>query len=268
MKIVALLCFVSSFVFANVYYSKVEPYEVRKISSNVSGEVLYSNENMIGKKLSNKAYIIIDSKLDEDELQAINEKLKYYRSTLQSDKKILLNLEETLKRKRENYKKVKVLKIKSRVEKDKEFYDLINSENSYLNTQKAINSLKTNIADLEFRAKQLRKTIDDKHVKAQGYTLYSLDVKPGQVVSFSTPLASVADTSKALLTIYLDDDDLENLDKKSVYINGKKTDYKIDRVVNIADTKNISKYRAQIIIQAPKIFSKLAKVELKETMNE
>jgi len=268
MKIVALSLLLSTFVFANVYYSKVEPYEVRKISSNVSGEVLFTNEDMVGKKLSDKAYIIIDSKLDEDELRAINEKLKYYRSTLEANKKILLNLEETLKRKRENYKKVEALKIKSRVEKDREFYDLISSENSYLNTQKEINSLRTNIADLEFRRQQLLKTIKDKQLKAKGFTLYAIDVKPGQVVSFGAPLASVADTSRALLTIYLDDEDLQNLDKKSVYIDGKKTNYRVDRVVNIADTKNISKYKAQIIIKAPKIFSKLAKVELKDDMNE
>jgi len=54
-----------------------------------------------------------------------------------------------------------------------------------------------------------------------------------------------------------------NAKKSVVYINGKKTTYRIDRFLNIADSKNISKYMAQIIIKAPKIFSKLAKVELK-----
>jgi len=268
MKIAALSLLICTFLSANVYYSKVEPYEVRKISSNVSGEVLFCDEDMIGKKLPAKPYIIIDSKLDNDELKAINEKLNYYNSTLEADKRILVNLEETLKRKRENYKKVEALTIKSRVEKDREFYDLISSENSYLNTQKEINSLKTSIADLKLRRQQLLKTIADKHLVAKGFTLYSIEVKPGQVVSFGAPLATVADTSKALLTIYLDDEDLANLDKRVVYIDGLKTDYRVERVVNIADTKNISKYRAQIIIKAPKIFSKLAKVELKDDMNE
>lgn len=43
----------------------------------------------------------------------------------------------------------------------------------------------------------------------------------------------------------------------------KKTAYKISRLLNIADSKNISKYMAQIIIESPKLFSKLVKIELK-----
>ena len=49
-----------------------------------------------------------------------------------------------------------------------------------------------------------------------------------------------------------------------MYINGEKTSYKVDRLLTIADSKNISKYKAQIVIKAPNIFSKLAKIELKE----
>ena len=268
MKILLLFFFFLSSLFANVYYSKVEPYELRKISSNVSGEVLFTDEDMLGKKLSNKPYIIIDSQLDRDELASINEKLKYYKKTLQNNEVILKNLENTLKLKRKNYERVKSLKIRSQIDKDNEYYNLVNSENSYITTQKEINTLKINIADLELRKKQLLKTIKDKRLNEKGFVLYSIDVKPGQVVSFATPLATIADTSKALLTIYLDDEDLKNLDKKIVYINDKKSDYKIDRVVRIADTKNISKYKAQIIIKAPKIFSKLVKIELKEKTNE
>ena len=264
MKIVIMFFFLISCAFANIYYSKAEPYELRKISSNVSGEVIFTNENMLGKKLSTKPYIIIDSQLDKDELNAIKQKLKYYKKILENNKVILANLEKTLELKRKNYKRVKALKIRSQIEKDNEYYNLINSENSYISTQKEISNLKINIADLELRKKQLLKTIHDKSLSEKGFVLYSIEVKPGQVVSFATPLATIADTSKALLTIYLDDEDLAHLDKKKVYLNDKKTDYKINRVVNIADTKNISKYKAQIIIKAPKIFSKLVKVELKE----
>jgi multidrug resistance efflux pump len=264
MKIVILFFLLLSSLFANVYYAKVEPYELRKISSKVSGEVLFVDENMLGKRLSEKPYIVIDSQLDKDELEAINKKLVYLNDTLKSNALILENLQKTLELKRENYIKIKALKIKSKIEKDNEYYNLINSQNSYINTQKEINNLKINIADLNLRKKQLQKSIRDKSVTAKGFVLYSLDVKPGQVVNFATPLATVADTSKALLTIYLDDEDLQNIQKSTIYIDGKMSDYKIDRVVKIADSKNISKYKAQIIIKAPKIFSKLVKIEIKE----
>ena len=263
MKAFALLFFTTTLLFSKIYYSKVEPYEVRDISSNVSGLVLLADEDMIGKKLSSSSYIKIDSELDEKELKYIKDKLAYLRNTVSSNEKVLENLKELLKKKRDNYEKIKSLKIKSTVEKDREFYDLINSENQYLNTQKEINSLKIQISDLQLREAYLKRSVRDKNLKAKGFTLYSISVKPGQVVGISTPLAKVADISKAKLTIFLDEADLEGIEKKTVYLDGKKSEYKVSRVLNIADSKNISKYMAQIIIKSPKIFSKLMQVELK-----
>ena len=261
---IAILLIVSHFSLdASEYYSKIEPYKIRNISSNVSGVVLEVKENMLGNKLSKEAFIVIDSTLDKAELKAIDSKLKYTNEILISNGKILQNLSDSLDKKRKNYEKVKEMKIKSSVEKDREFYDLVASENSALATQKEMNTLKNQMTDLEFRKAQLTRNINDKELKAEGFTLYSLDVKVGQVVNKSTPLATVVDTNKALLTIYLNESDFYQLKNLSIYLNNKKTDYKINRVLNIADSKNISKYKAQIIIKAPKLFSKLMKVELR-----
>lgn len=145
---------------------------------------------------------------------------------------------------------------------------MVNSENSYLNTQKEINTLQIQIADLELRKAQLERNISDKTLSADGFILYSIDVRVGEVVNVSTPLAKIADTSKALLTIYLDEEDALDATKKIVLLDGKETDYKISRVLNIADSKNISKYKAQIVIQAPTLFSKLVKIELKEKTDD
>ena len=268
LKILGLLLFLTTLAFSNVYYSKVQPYEIRDIASNVSGQVIYTNENMIGKKLSKKAFIKIDDALDRDELKSIREKLQYLQATLETNKEILKNLEQALKRKKANFKRIESLSIKSKVEKDREFYDVVGSQNSYLATQKEINSLKTNISDLNLREKQLVKSINDKNIAAEGFVLYSIKVKPGSVVNLGTPLASVADVSKAILTIYLDGDDLQNLNKRTLYINGKKSNYKISRISKIADTKNISRYKAQIIIKAPQVFSKVFKIELKKDADE
>lgn len=259
-----LLLFLTIFTLqANVYYSKVEPYETKKIASNVIGVVTKVDENLLGKKLTNHSYIVIDSELDRDELASIEEKLQYLKSTVSVNEKMLQNLKMSLEKKNANYDRVKELKIKSSVEKDQEFYDLVNSENASLATQKEINNLKIQIADLELRKAQLQRSLQDKNLKAKGYILYSLDVKVGQVVMKGTPLATLMDTDKAILTIYLNEEDLKNAKKSVIYMNGEKTDYKIDRLLNIADSKNISKYMAQIIIKAPQVFSKLMKIELK-----
>ena len=263
MKLLLLFIFTGMSLSANVYYSKVEPFEVRKIASNVSGVVVYVGEDMLGEKLSSKSYLKIDATLDKDELLFIQSKLHYLKETITINETVLKNLELSLEKKRKNYERVKNLKIKSAVEKDREFYDLVNSENSSLVTHKEIYTLKTQIADLELRKKQLQRNINDKSLQAKGFELYSLAVKVGEVVNKGTPLATLMDTRKALLTIYLSEEDLLNADKSVVYINGEKTEYKIDRLLKIADSKNISKYMAQIIIKAPKVFSKLVKIELK-----
>ena len=262
MKILFVLFLTFSISFAKVYYAKVEPYELRNISSNVSGLVTYANEDLIGKKLGKKPYIRIDSELDRKELMYIEDKLAYLRKIIKVNENVLKNLNTSLEKKRENYDKVIGLKFKSSVEKDKEYYDLINSENLNLSTQKEIENLRIQVTDLKLRQAQLQRSLKDKNLTAKGFILYEMLVKPGQVVGISTPLAKVADISRAKLTIYLDERDVANAKSKTILIDSEKTTYKITRVLNIADSKNISKYMAQIIIPSPKLFSKLVKIEL------
>ncbi len=263
MKFIVIITFLSSLLFSKIYYAKVEPYELRDISSNVSGLVLFIDEDMIGKKLSSKPYIKIDSQLDREELKNVKAKIVYLNKVISANEKVLLNLENLLLKKRKNYEKIKSLKIKSTIEKDKEYYDLISSENSLLATLKDMSNSKILVADLELRDAQLQRSLRDKNLNAEGFTLYSILVRPGQVVGMATPLAKIADISKAKLTIYLDEEDLLDIETKKIYLDTKESKYKISRILNIADTKNISKYKVQIIIDSPKVFSKLVKIELK-----
>lgn len=264
MRLVSLLLLLSTLAYSQVYYSKVEPYEIKNISSNVSGEVLDVAEDMLGKKLNSDIYIKIDDKLDKDELQYVKEKIAFVENMIEVNKKILENLNLSLEKKEFNYKKISALKIKSKIEKDNEFYNLVTSRNSALSTKKEINNLEIQLADLKLREKQLKKNIKDKNLRAKGYVLYSIDVKVGQVVVPGVALAKLADVSKALLSIYVTEDELKNIEKKIVYIDGKITSYKPSRILHIADETNISKYLVQIVINPPKIFSKLVKIELKE----
>ena len=54
-KIFALLLLSGMALFAKEYYSKVEPYEVLTISSNVSGQVTFADEKKEGKILDKKS---------------------------------------------------------------------------------------------------------------------------------------------------------------------------------------------------------------------
>ncbi|MDF1877905.1 HlyD family secretion protein, partial [Sulfurimonas sp. SAG-AH-194-L11] len=52
MKLLLLFIFTVMSLSANIYYSKIEPYEVRRIASNVSGVVVSTDESMLGQTLS------------------------------------------------------------------------------------------------------------------------------------------------------------------------------------------------------------------------
>jgi len=262
-KIVSLLLLTSLSLLAKDYYSKAAPYEIYIISSNVSGEVTYADEKRAGQLLGSGRYLKIDDKLDQVELKSIESKVVLFENTLKLNESMLKNYEEMLQKKQTNYENIKSLKTKSTIEKDREFYDLVTTQNQYIATQKEIDNLKISINDLKLRIAQLKKSISDKSFRAKGKVLYSLNVKEGQVVSPGMELAKIADVSKAKLTIYLNATDMKDARQKTLYINGKKSKYKITRVWNIADATHLSSYKAEIIIDRPEQFSQLIKVELK-----
>lgn len=249
---------------AREYYAKVEPYEIRSIASNVSGQVLFADETLQGKRLTSKPFVVIDDELDVIELESLDSKLQLLQQTLELNEQLKRNYEETLRRKNDNYERIKDLKIKSSVEKDSVFYDLIAAQNALIGIDKEIVSLKTQINDLKLRQSQLERSVRDKHISAKGMVLYTLNVKEGQVVAAGSVLAKVADVSKALLTLYLTQEDASAAREKVLYLNGKKSEYRISRVWDIADEQHLSSYRAEIVIDAPERFSSLVKVELRD----
>lgn len=262
-KIILFILLTSGMLFAKEYYAKVEPYQLLSISSNVSGQVTYTALDKEGKVLGKKAYIKIDDKLDRIELQNVNKKIKLLKNTLTLNEKMQKNYEDILDKKQKNYDNIKDLKTKSKIEKDREFYDLVATQNTLISTAKEVDNLKVQINDLTLRRAQLRKSIADKSLSAKDHVLYSLNVKKGQVVNPGMLLAQVADVSKAKLTIYLNEKDMKTARSRVLYLNGKKTAYKVDRLWEIADEKHLSSYKAEIIIKAPKYFSELMKVEFR-----
>jgi len=58
-------------------------------------------------------------------------------------------------------------------------------------------------------------------------------------------------------------DSAMDIKNKTIYLDGKKSDLKISKLYTVADTKHISSYKCEIIIPAPKTFSKLTKIEFK-----
>lgn len=263
MPVLLLLFFIFAGLDAKEYYAKAEPYEVLNVSSNVSGEIVYTDTISQGKVLGKKPYIVMDDKLDSAELSNVESKIAAIRKTLEHNAQMAQNFEQMISMKQANFDRIKDLKIKSTVEKDREYFDLVSSRNSLLSLQKEIESLNIQLGDLKLRRTQLQKSISDKHLSAPGFVLYQLLVKPSAFVNPGTPLAQVADVRKAKLTLYLDAQEAQNVQSKTLYLNGVKTTYRIDRLWKIADASKLSSYRAEIVIAPPAQFSQLIKVEFK-----
>lgn len=248
---------------AKEYYAKVEPYELLNVSSTVNAQVVSVRENVEGFQLGKRAYINLDDQIDVEELKRLHQKIDLFKEIAKDNEKLLENYKLIVEKKQKNYDKIKDLSIKSDSEKDREFYDLMGSKNQYIATLKENDNLRASISDLELRQVQLEKSIKDKHLSAQGYVLYQLNVKPGQMVNMGTKLAQLADISKGKLTLFLTATDFKDVKSKTIYIDGQKTTYSIERLWSITDEKHISSYKAVIIIDAPERFSQLVKVEFK-----
>ena len=78
------------------------------------------------------------------------------------------------------------------------------------------------------------------------------------------PVATVMNLDRGKLILYLTADELKDINKKKVFINGKEeSSAKITKVWRVADSQYISSYRVEVELKAPKEFSNLVKVELK-----
>ncbi|MDF1879763.1 HlyD family secretion protein [Sulfurimonas sp. MAG313] len=245
------------------YYSKVQPYELYTLQSNVSGLIVKSDINSEGKVLGTRAFIKIDDEIDQKERQLLKVKKTSLEKSLVLNNHMAENLSEMIEKKKINYERIKNLPIKSSVEKDKEFFDLSTTLNLELSTLEKIETIHAQLSDTQLRLEQLKRFIQDKEISAPNMVLYKLYVKKGQVVSPGMNLADVADVSKAKLTIFLNANELEKVQSLKIYLNDIETSYKIDKIWPLSDTEHISSYKTEILIKAPAQFSKLYKIEFK-----
>jgi len=223
-------------LFAKVHYAKVEPYESVTLKSAVSALVMYVDLEAEGSAVDQKRVIYLDDRLDKINLKTSNENL--------------IILHETLKRKESYFHRINKLTTASEAQKDEAFYSFASAKTQYL--------------DMQYKIAQLEDSIEKKSIVLHHQYLYEIMVRKGDYVTPGSPLAKVVDANRAKLVIFLEPEELDQIEQKSVYLDGEKTAYKVDKIWKVADEKFISSYRAEIYIPAPAgSFSELMKVEIK-----
>lgn len=264
MKILMIAALSALHLSAAVYYAKVEPVETYTIKAAASGSVVTSNRKMEGVIADGKVVVQLDDALNREELASSKRKLESLKSILSANRENLKNLQMIAEIRESQYNRIKSLKTKSQVEKDNELTNLIGSKNQVISLQATVANQEVQINDLLYKIDTLNDTIAKKRIAPKDLLIYKLYVNENDYVNMGTSLVDAYDVSKGKLTIFLSAEDAKNAQNKAVYLNGEATDLKISKLWNVADTQNISSYRCEIVIPAPKTFSKLVQVELKD----
>jgi len=236
MKFFALLLLATNFLFGIEYYSKLEPINTYVVKAAISGKVIFSNDEIEGKVVNKKTKIIeLDWSLNDIELKQTEKKLEVLNSMLEIQDK--------------NYNRLNKISSKSAFEKDTQKIQVLNLESSK--------------SDLLIKIATLKDSIKNKQLFESNSYIYNISVKEGDYVTPGTLLYESKDLSKGKLEIYIPISDYKDINEKEIYIDGKKSDLKINKIFKVADSKHISSYKCEIIINNPKVFSRLVKIEFK-----
>lgn len=249
---------------AKVHYAKVEPYESVVLKSAVSAQVERVDLDAEGRMIRDGVVIQLDDHLDRMDINASQKSLGLLQTMLGINQEIVVSLAEALKRHRGYFERLNKLSTASKTQKDNAFSSFVSAKNQYLSTKEKIETLKKQILDMEYKIARLKDSIDKKSIRPKERYLYKLAVRKGDFVNPGSPLATIQDHTRAKLTLFLEPSELKGIGEKRVFIDGKETAYKVDKVWSSADEKFISSYRAEIYIDTPEgHFSRLVKVELK-----
>ena len=235
MRILSIVFILGLVLNASEYFAKVEPLETYNVKSAVSGQVIYVNSKIEGSVSNNQFIVKLNSKVDSVDLEQTINKIN--------------TLSKIIKIEQNTLKKFNNIRSKSQLDKDNQKIKVLNLEN-----QKS---------DLIVKKTTLEDKIKNKNIKESDKYISNINVKVGDFINAGTLVYTAVDLSKGKLEIFIPISTAKNYNKKTIYINGIKTNYKISKLYKIADTKHLSSYKCEIIIDAPKSFSDLVKIEFK-----
>jgi hypothetical protein len=263
MRVIALsFAFISS-IYASEFYSKIEPINKYQIKSQVTGKVLQAKTELEGKQINSALVLKIDDKLDLIDLKSSKKKLELLQESLSLANEQLNNTKDISDTRKAQYDKLKSLRTRSQINKDNDLFNYLTAYNQYLSTKDKIINLQTSIEDLKYKIATLEDRVSNKNIRLKDKFIYKVHVKRYDFVNMGTPLIDAYDTSKGKLEIFVPLEVAQDISNKKILIDEKDMNYKISKVYKVADSERISSYKVEIIIDKPKFFSRLVKVEVK-----
>ena len=245
-----LILFLAVILFG--YEAKVEPFETYVIKAAVSGEVVKTNKNLESKNLKNALIVKLDDKVEIANLKNLQNQINFL-------KREIKNQSEIVKRKKAIYLRYQKLSSKSVEQKDNKFYDYTASLNQLLN-------LKSNLSNLTEQVVKTKDLLDKKNIKFSGY-LYEIDVSKGDYVAPGVKIALGYDVSKEKIDIFVPVDKINSVKNSVVYINGKKSSFKISKIWKMTDTKYITSYKVELTGKGLKL-GDIVNIEFKTELDD
>ncbi len=234
----ALLSF--STLFAKEYMAQIKAYEMYEIKSQTSGIVEFVNKTLETSYIPNKTLLLkIDSKDESIELLG--------------QENSLVAQKEIVKIKKENYLAKNRIKQLSQYDKNNEKLSFLEAKKELITSKKTINKLQNEIKKKIFY-------IENRYISL-------ISVKKGEYVNIADNLFTMYDISKLKITLYLSNKEIANIKNQTLYIEGKKSDFVIDKISKIKDKQKVSRYKVEFIKTNTNtknyFFDTVVKVELK-----
>ncbi|WP_456457681.1 hypothetical protein [Nitratifractor sp.] len=245
------------------HYARFEPYERATIKAAAAGEILEANLSAEGHRVDDGVIVRIDDRLDRLDLNRSKASLKLIARTLDLTRQMLPGLKESADRQERYSQRMSKLSTASQTQKDQAYLAAVNARNQYLSTLEKESTLQGQLLDLQQKISLLEDRIAKKNVRLKGRYLYRLDVRRGEYASPGMPLAIADDLRRGKLVVYLSPEEIEGIERKKIWIDGKATDLRFAKIWKVSDEKYLSSYRAEIVLPPRFTFSSLHKVELK-----
>ncbi len=251
-------------MWAQVHYARLDPYQSYAIKAAYAGTVVAADDGLEGKTANAQVVVQIEDVVDRAQKRAIETTIETLEKTLAITRRMVENQQTVFKKDRDYYRRILPLKTKSRTEKDRVFSTMIASQNQLLNLQEKIATLEKQLADAKAQRIALKDRIEKKRITVPGLYIYKVAVRAGDYVAPGKLLLTAMDLRKGRLVLYLDPDEMKGIEKKRIYLDGKPTDWRFEKIIRVADEKHISSYRAEIVVPKPEgLFSRLLKIEIK-----
>lgn len=235
MRYIFLSFFFLNLIFANEYYAKLEPIESFKIKAAVAGKITFVNRDIEGKKANNSLVVKIDSTINQIDLEQSKKKLRF--------------LNEMIRIEKNNYKRLMKVSSKSTFEKDLQKLKYLNLESSKV--------------DLLIKIETLKDIIKNKNLIEKSNYIFNIFVNKADYVNPGVLLYEAKDLTKGKLEFFVPISTIKEIENKIIYLDGKRSNIKIDKIFKVADSTHISSYKIRLILENIKTFSRLVKIEFK-----